>query len=230
MILNPYFPCDGPRQSDGSTQIPSLTGYEPKSVEFKNIDAEAIEPEDLEPRRVELDRNLGTDPYQIQERFMRNSLTGDMDEFGKLVQRRPTSSHRDIPITTQRRALQTRILKMENYEKCWLHHCICKIQEDCESSRMPIAREKPAALFSIGSEEPGNQFKSSVFKHADSSNLGRSLLEGNKDHLLSQAKSEFMRQEHQVGSLNNCISELRQPAYAQRMELQDAQHEKIESR
>ena len=39
-----------------------------------------------------------------------------------------------------------------------------------------------------------------------------------------------MRQEHQVGSLNNCISELQQQAYAQRLELQDAQHGFFESR
>ena len=71
---------------------------------------------------------------------------------------------------------------------------------------------------------PGVQFKSSVFRYADPSNVVRSLLEGNKDHLLSQAKSELMRQEHQVGSLNNCISELQQHAYAQRLELRDAQH------
>ena len=42
--------------------------------------------------------------------------------------------------------------------------------------------------------------------------LGRSLLEGNKDHFLSQAKSERARQEHQVGCLSNCISELQQHA------------------
>ena len=34
----------------------------------------------------------------------------------KLVQRHPTSSHKCIPIMTQRKALQTRILMMENYE------------------------------------------------------------------------------------------------------------------
>ena len=93
MILKPCIPCDGPRQSGGSTQIPSLTGYEPKSVDFKDTETETIDPEDFEPRRIELDRNLGTDPYQIQARFMRNSLTEDMDEFGKLVQTRLTSSH-----------------------------------------------------------------------------------------------------------------------------------------
>ena len=80
-------------------------------------------------------------------------------------------------------------------------------REDYESSRMPVATEKPAALlqergagaksaqadlrtglmssssqepsalgklaalFSFGSEEPGNQFKSSVFRNADPSNV-----------------------------------------------------------
>ena len=127
-------------------------------------------------------------------------------------------------------------------------------REDCESSRMPTAPGKPAALlqergasakrtradlrnglmssscqepsapgkpdalFSLGSEEPGNQFKSSVFKHADPSNWRRSLLDSNKDHLHGQAKSELMRQEHQVGSPNTCINELQQQTFAQRLE------------
>ena len=69
-----------------------------------------------------------------------------------------------------------------------------------------------------------------VFKNADPSNVGRSLLEGNEDHLPRQASSELMRQEHQVGSLNNCFRELQQHAYARRLELQDAQHGYIESR
>ena len=93
----------------------------------------------------------------------------------------------------------------------------------------PSATWKPA-MFSSGSQEEGNQFQSSIFKNADPSNLGRSLLEGNKDHLLSQARSEIMRREHQVGSLNDCISELQQQAYAQRLDLDNAQHGNIESR
>ena len=39
-----------------------------------------------------------------------------------------------------------------------------------------------------------------------------------------------MKQEHQVGSLNNCIDELQQQAYAQRLELEDAHHGYVESR
>ena len=48
--------------------------------------------------------------------------------------------------------------------------------------------------------------------------------------MLRQARSELMKQEHQVGSLNNCISELQQQAFAQRLDLQVAQHGYVESR
>ena len=98
------------------------------------------------------------------------------------------------------------------------------------SSQEPRAYGKPDAMFSSGSKEWSNLIKSSVFKNADPSNPGRSLLEGNKDHLLSQGRSEIMKQEHQVGSLNNCIDELQQQAYAQRLELEDAHHGYVESR
>ena len=54
--------------------------------------------------------------------------------------------------------------------------------------------------------------------------LGKSLLDGNKDHFLDQARCEFVKQEHQVGPLNNCINELQKQAYAQRLELEDARH------
>ena len=78
LASDPYLPCEDPRQRGGSTQIPSLTGYEPK----------VIKPENLEPRRIELDRNLGTDPYQTQERIMgnnyQNPISKDMDEFGNV--------------------------------------------------------------------------------------------------------------------------------------------------
>ena len=47
------------RQSGGSTQIPSLTRYEPKPVEIKAIETEAIEPEDVEPVDLSLTGILG---------------------------------------------------------------------------------------------------------------------------------------------------------------------------
>ena len=97
-------------------------------------------------------------------------------------------------------------------------------------SKEPSAPRKLAALFSHRNKEPGKRLKSSVFKNADPSNLGRSLLEGNKDHLLIQERSELMKQEHQVGSLNNCIGELSATSLCSKIGIQDAQHGHIESR
>ena len=69
---------------------------------------EAIESEVFEPRIIEFHKNLGTDPYQTQERSMGenypNPIAEDMDEFGKVGIE--MSSHRCVPITTQRKALR----------------------------------------------------------------------------------------------------------------------------
>ena len=70
----------------------------------------------------------------------------------------------------------------------------------------------------------------SVFRFTDPANVGKSLLDGNKDDLLNQARSVLMKQEHQVESLNNCIDELQQQPYAQRLELEDAHHGYTKSR
>ena len=121
-----------------------------------------------------------------------------------------------------------------------------KREGDFESSRKPRVSGKPDAMSSFDGEptlntflarnrgnEAGDQFESSVqsvVRFADTSNVVRSLLEGNKDHWLHQARSELMKQEHQVGSLNNCTDELQQKAYAKRLELEDAHHGYAESR
>ena len=44
------------------------------------------------------------------------------------------------------RTLQSLILKMENNEKWWLHHCICKIEEIVNHLEYQTALEKPAAI------------------------------------------------------------------------------------
>ena len=109
--------CDDLRQSGGFTQTVTPTGYEPKVKETTVIDSEAISPEDLEPRRIELERNLGTDPCQILERFARSSLTENMDGFGKIGADVSYIQPQMHLKSTQRRALQTWTLKMKNYEK-----------------------------------------------------------------------------------------------------------------
>ena len=85
-------------------------------------------------------------------------------------------------------------------------------------------------MFSFGNEEPGDQFKSSVFKNADPSNLGRSFLEGSKDHFLNQTRSDLAKQELHVESLNKCIGELQRQAEEQRLVQQDAKYGFVESR
>ena len=147
MIFDQYTPCDVPRQSGGSTQIPALTGYEPKSVEFKDIDTEEIEPEDLEPRRIELDRNLGPDPYQILERFMRNSLTEDLDEFGKVgaeMSYLQSQMHSDYDSAE---STADSDLEDEELRKMLASLLYMQSREDRESFRKPIAPENMLHCF-----------------------------------------------------------------------------------
>ena len=54
-----------------------------------------------------------------------------------------------------------------------------------------------------------------MFRHANPSNLIGSLPEGNKDCLLNLARSDLMKQELHVESLNKCISGLQQETYDQ---------------
>ena len=67
----------------------------------------------------------------------------------------------------------------------------------------------------FGSNEPFFRFSNPV-------NAAKSLLDGNRDHLLAEARSELMKQEFQVESLSTCIGELQQQIYSQRLELEDA--------
>ena len=82
-------------------------------------------------------------------------------------------------------------------------------------------REQPADVLRVNE---------SVLRDANPANVAKSLLEGNRDHLLVQARTELMKQEHKVESLNNFISELQQQAYAQRLDLENAHHGYVESR
>ena len=86
---------------------------------------------------------------------------------------------------------------------------------------------KPDAWLSA---EQGNLIRSSVFRNANPSNLRGSLLEGNKHHLLNQARSDLEKQELHVESVNKCIGELQRQTEEQRLAPQDAQYGYVESR
>ena len=84
-------------------------------------------------------------------------------------------------------------------------------------------RESLMTSLSRETGEPDAMFPChDVFKFADPGSIGKSFLEGNKDHLLNQARFELVKQGHQVGSFNSCIQELRQQVYTQRLDLEDA--------
>ena len=71
----------------------------------------------------------------------------------------------------------------------------------------------------------------SFFKFSNPANVAKSLLDGNRDHsLAAEARSELMKQEYKVESLNSCIHEFQQQTYAQRLELEDGHHGYVESR
>ena len=140
---------------------------------------------------------------------------------------------------------------MSNFVLCWLHHCTDRSEKQVLNGRKFITlNEKtwcPVHLqvqgnlsrcfqaknrlnqetFSdredfpfrhqqvLGSNEP-------FFRFSFHANVAKSLLDGNRDHLLAETRSELMKQEYKVESLNTCISELQQQTCAQRLELEDA--------
>ena len=61
-------------------------------------------------------------------------------------------------------------------------------------------------------------------------NAAKSLLHGNRVHLLTEARSELMKQEYIVESLNTCICEPQQQTYAQRLEQENAHHGYVQPR
>ena len=114
------------------------------------------------------------------------------------------------------------------------------------SSQDPTSAGKPVAVFSSRNRLNQDTFSdrdeislrhlqvfgsSELFiRFSDPASVAKSLPDGNRDHMLAEARSELMKQEHQVESLNSCISELQQQTCAQRLKLQDAPHGFVESR
>ena len=68
--------------------------------------------------------------------------------------------------------------------------------------RSEIYRETGCIVFTNKSNQQRNQMWSSVFGNANVSNLAGTLLEGNKDHLLNQARSDLAKRSLHVESLN----------------------------
>ena len=146
-----------------------------------------------------------------------------------------------------------------NFELCWLHHCTNRCEKQVRNDRKFITlKEKtwcPVHLkirhvlgnlsqcfqarvgwikthFFIVKTFPWNmnRFFGATNLFSNPANVAKSLLDGNKDHLLTETRCELMMQEYKVESLNTCITELQQQACAQRLELQGARGGCVESR
>ena len=113
------------------------------------------------------------------------------------------------------------------------------------SSQIPIAG-RPVALFSSKNRSNQDTFSDRedlslqhqqvfgnsepLFRFSNPVNSAKSLLDGNRDHVLAEAKSELMKQECKVDSLNTCIRDLQRQAHSQRLEFDDAHFGYEESR
>ena len=242
--------------------MPSLTSYEPQSVEIEAIETEAIEPEDFEPRRIELGRNLGTDPYlntgKIYEKLY-HWRYGRIWKNGAEMSYLQSQMHSDYD---SGESIADSDLEGGEQRKMLASPLYMQSREDCEPSRMPIAQKKLAALsqergasakrtqadrsrreslMSSSSQEPSAPEKPAAMFSSGNENLeinsrvpfSKTLtrqiwedlfLEVIKIIYSVRQEMNLWDKEHQVRSLNNCISELQQQAHAQRLELQDAQH------
>ena len=110
-----------------------------------------------------------------------------------------------------------------NADRSQLYHSVREKNLMSGSSQVPKSMERPVALFStknrsnqetyfdrrfssghqqvLGNSEP-------LFRFSHPDNSANSLLEGNRDHMLAEAKSEILEQECKVDSLNTSIREL----------------------
>ena len=114
----------------------SPTGHEPK----------LIQSHDFEPLRIELDRNLGTDPNQIPERILgddyQNPITEDTEETGKIGDDMPRiHSDYDAAETIAPSDLEDGELRKMLASPL----CVCVRGENYGSSPKPTASGKPEA-------------------------------------------------------------------------------------
>ena len=125
-----------PRRGGGYGKSASPTGYDLKLIQSDDFELRRIElyrniGTDLQAPGIELDRNIGTDPFQIPEfwemtfKILSQKIRRRLEN---LMSTCPTSNQGYTQTTILLKAVQTRILKVENYKKkCWLHLCICKV-------------------------------------------------------------------------------------------------------
>ena len=108
---------------------------------------------------------------------------------------------------------------------------ISKSSQDLRSAGKPVAVFSNQSKLNQDTFSDRQQFlETSPGYWEYPANVARSLLDGNRDHLLTEGRSELMKQEYKVESPDTCINEHQQQTYAQRLELEDARGGCVESR
>ena len=70
----------------------------------------------------------------------------------------------------------------------------------------------------------------SCFRFSDPGEAARTVVEEQRDHLLAEVKSEILKQECKVDTLNTCIREFQRQAHPNRLEMDHVNHGYEESR
>ena len=213
------FTSDGPKQLAENQDHRHFTG-----------DKELTEHEDLRVKPMSSHQPITASTYDSAESIATSPLDSDLDD----EQLRAVAGFTTV-LTGARSKCRTIASS-----SLWTRNLMSSSSQD------PISTGKFVALFSstnrlnqdtfsdredfpsrhqlvFGSNDP-------FFRCSNPANVAKSLLDGNRAHLLAEARSELMKQEYKVESLNTCISELQQQTYAQMLELEDAHFGDTESR
>ena len=234
-------------QSGGNPRTTTPTDHEPKKLSTVSRILGIIDP------------YQSSDVQNEFEHDHRAPITEEVQEFGEIgthglpdseiSERRPTSN-RTCTSTIPWKALEILISKMESYKRCWLHHCRPR-KLRWNPTHWPCMREGGKCTIDSSWKRkfevsfawrPESFWETQMHCFHLSRETGSgvlcsetlirrgSLLEGNKDHLLNQARSDLAKRELHVESLNKCIGELQRQTEEQRLALQDSQHGFVESR
>ena len=200
------------RQSGGNPRTTTPTGHEPKELAtMSRIEAYSGDPYQLFDVRAPITEEvkefgeIGTDGLPVSK-ISETSYFQSQMHFDDSVE---STADFDLEDGELHKMLTSAL----NVQKTWRKPDAMVVQEREVSAQLTQAERMeglrshstegqkvlgtPNALFS---SEQGNLIRSSVFRNANPSNLRESLLEGNKDHLLNQARSDLAKQEFHVKS------------------------------
>ena len=133
-IFRPYFPSlscstSAPSGLDQDTlRDPRWSGRYTKSASPTRDEPKLIQSDDYELQGIELDRNIGTDAYQIPERILgddcQNLITEYTEETGKFGVDMPYVQSRIHTDYDSAESIADSDLEHGELRKCWPHRCM----------------------------------------------------------------------------------------------------------